>query len=138
MLRLSKLFHLPGDENSVKGIVVAVGDRRAIVVVDLVLARQEIVIKHLDALTAQHPLLNGVTLDPEGGVIPILNLPTLLKFSDRAHIGEGRPHIRSAAKRTEQLRVLIVDDSLSVRKVQERMLTELGCKVATASDRRWS
>jgi chemosensory pili system protein ChpA (sensor histidine kinase/response regulator) len=27
-----------------------------------------------------------------------------------------------------------VDDSLSVRKVQERLLTEMGCKVATAAD----
>jgi len=134
VLRLAKLFHLPGAENSAKGVIVAVGDRRAIVVVDRVLARQEIVIKQLDVLTAQHPLLNGATLDAEGGVIPILNLPTLLKFSERADFGVVRPNVRSAATRSEQLRVLIVDDSLSVRKVQERLLTEMGCKVATAAD----
>jgi chemosensory pili system protein ChpA (sensor histidine kinase/response regulator) len=134
VLRLSKLFHLSGDDNSTKGVVVAVGDRRAIVVVDRVLARQEIVIKQLDALTAQHPLLNGATLDAEGEVIPILNLPTLLKFGERSNAGESRPSARSSAKRSDQLHVLIVDDSLSVRKVQERMLNELGCKVATVSD----
>jgi chemosensory pili system protein ChpA (sensor histidine kinase/response regulator) len=134
VLRLASLFHLPGNEASTKGLIISIGDRRSIVVVDEVLARQEIVIKQLDALTAQHPLLNGATLDAGGGVIPILNLPTLLKFSDRAHTGTGRPTARSTAKRPDQLRVLIVDDSLSVRKVQEKMLTELGCKVVTAYD----
>lgn len=134
VLRLSKMFQLPGDDNSCKGVVVSVGERRAIVVVDRVLARQEIVIKQLDALTAQHPLLNGASLDAEGEVIPILNLPTLLKFGDRAGNGEARSRVQSATRSAEQLRVLIVDDSLSVRKVQERMLAEMGCKISTASD----
>ena len=134
VVRLSKILHLAGDETSAKGVIVAVGDRRVIVVVDRVLARQEIVIKQLDSLTAQHPLLNGATIDVEGRVIPILNLPMLLKLGERADTGEVRPQIRVADRRSDQLRVLIVDDSLSVRKVQERMLTELGCKVATASD----
>lgn len=134
VLRLASLFHLPGNEASTKGLIISIGDRRSIVVVDEVLARQEIVIKQLDALTAQHPLLNGATLDAEGGVIPILNLPTLVKLGDRAHTNTGRPPTRSTAKRPDQLRVLIVDDSLSVRKVQEKMLTELGCQVATAYD----
>ena len=31
-------------------------------------------------------------------------------------------------------RILVVDDSLSVRKVQERILTDLGCDVVTAND----
>lgn len=135
VLRLAPLFRLPGEENSAKGIIVSIGDRRAIVIVDRVLARQEIVIKHLDALTSQHPLLNGATLDAEGRVLPILNLPALLKFGERGHLhSSARPANRNATKSAAQLRVLIVDDSLSVRKVQERMLNELGCKVVTAFD----
>lgn len=135
VLRLASLLHLPGDEASSKGIIVSIGDRRAIVVVDRVLVRQEIVIKHLDALTAQHPLLNGATLNAEGGVIPILNLPALLKFGENAGNAPARPAVRSTAKSgSDKLRVLIVDDSLSVRKVQERMLTELGCHAVTAAD----
>jgi chemosensory pili system protein ChpA (sensor histidine kinase/response regulator) len=149
VVRLSKLFQMSGGEGahdaaaqthgaeSNKGLIVSVGDRRAIVVVDVVLKRQEIVIKQLDSVMALHPLLNGATLDAEGRVIPILNLPTLLKFGEqqsgvRSQKSEARP--RTSDLRAAALRVLIVDDSLSVRKVQERYLTELGCQVTVASD----
>ena len=135
VVRLSKLFQLPGGEDANKGLIVSVGDRRAIVVVDVVLLRQEIVVKQLDSVMTLHPLLNGATLNAEGRVIPILNLPMLLKFGEQDPESTGRQFAQPvAAKPTGQLRVLIVDDSLSVRKVQERYLTEIGCKVTSASD----
>jgi chemosensory pili system protein ChpA (sensor histidine kinase/response regulator) len=91
---------------------------------------------------ALHPLLNGATLDPEGRVIPILNLPGLLKFAERqweagsarAEVGPAPSAPGTTPSATGQRRVLIVDDSLSVRKVQERYLTDLGCAVTTAKD----
>jgi len=130
------VLQLPGIPGTTNGIIVSVGDRRAIVVVDRVLARQEIVNKQLDSLTSRHPLLNGATLDAEGRVIPVLNLPMLLKFSERATLASSLrpPSNADAVATTDELRVLIVDDSLSVRKVQERFLTDLGCKVVAAVD----
>lgn len=136
IVRLSELLQLPGGGVATNGIIVSVGDRRAIVVVDRVLARQEIVIKRLDSLTSRHPLLNGATLDADGQVIPILNLPTLLKFSEQASAtpGQNRSAKRVQVIENTQLRVLVVDDSLSVRKVEERLLNQLGCSVTTAYD----
>ena len=144
VVRLSKLFHIPGDENSTKGLIVSVGERRAIVVVDVVLRRQEIVIKQLDSVMALHPLLNGASLDAEGCVIPILNLPALLKFAERKSAArsqkseDGSPTLKlrlpTSDRQPSALRVLIVDDSLSVRKVQARYLTEVGCQVTAAAD----
>ena len=136
IVRLSEVLQLPGIPGTTNGIIVSVGDRRAIVVVDRVLARQEIVNKQLDSLTSRHPLLNGATLDAEGRVIPVLNLPMLLKFSERATLASSLrpPSNADAVATTDELRVLIVDDSLSVRKVQERFLTDLGCKVVAAVD----
>jgi chemosensory pili system protein ChpA (sensor histidine kinase/response regulator) len=156
VVRLCQLFQLPGGsprgvavggphsvgagltprgEDATKGLIVSVGDRREILVVDEVLMRQEIAIKQLDAILMQHPLLNGATLDPEGRVIPILNLPMLLKCAEQPRPAPARAPVRPEATKSEgKLRVLIVDDSLSVRKVQERFLTELGCQVVCASD----
>jgi chemosensory pili system protein ChpA (sensor histidine kinase/response regulator) len=135
VLRLSRLFGVPGNEGSNKGLIASVGDRRAIVVVDVVLRRQEIVVKQLDAVMAHHPLLNGASVDAEGRVIPILNLPTLLKFGEQLSSGPGKASVRlEHVKRAEQTRVLVVDDSLSVRKVQERYFKDLGCQVTVASD----
>ena len=145
VLRLSQLFGVPGNENSNKGLIASVGDRRAIVVVDVVLRRQEIVVKQLDSVMALHPLLNGATVDAEGRVIPILNLPMLLKLGVAGGNGEwskrregevaGAPARRGVGSREAlSTRVLVVDDSLSVRKVQERYFKDLGCQVTLASD----
>jgi chemosensory pili system protein ChpA (sensor histidine kinase/response regulator) len=134
--RLSELLAMPGATNASSGLIISAGDQRGIIAVDRVLRRQEIVVKQLDSVFAGHPLLNGATLDAEGRVIPILNLPTLLKFSER-RTGSQRARPEQRVERVSEagrFRVLIVDDSLSVRKVQERLLTELGCQVTTASD----
>lgn len=132
---LSQLLGLPGASESSNGLIISAGDRRAIIAVDRVLRRQEIVVKQLDSLFARHPLLNGATLDADGQVIPILNLPTLLKFSesDASRRAKAGPRVESVED-NRQLRVLIADDSLSVRKVQERLLTDLGCHVTSAND----
>ena len=133
--RLSGLLGLPGESTSSNGLVISAGDRRAIVVVDRVLRRQEIVVKQLDSLFARHPLLNGATLDADGRVIPILNLPSLLKFSETAAGRRTRPEHRVETIEDHRLlRVLIADDSLSVRKVQERLLSDLGCEITAATD----
>lgn len=141
VMRLAQQLQIPGDAQSLKGVIMAVGDRRVIVVVDRVLTRQEIVIKELDALTAQHPLLNGATIDAAGGVIPILNVPALLQWDiSKLTPAAARPNADAGAGGSLNAapagprRVLIVDDSLSVRKVQERMLRELGCAVVAAKD----
>jgi chemosensory pili system protein ChpA (sensor histidine kinase/response regulator) len=127
---------MPGDTKASSGLIISAGDQRGIIAVDRVLRRQEIVVKQLDSVFAGHPLLNGATLDAEGRVIPILNLPTLLKFSERRGASQrGRAERRvETVSEAGLFRVLIVDDSLSVRKVQERLLTELGCQVTPASD----
>lgn len=132
---LSQLLGLPGASDSSNGLIISAGDRRAVIAVDRVLRRQEIVVKQLDSIFARHPLLNGATLDADGQVIPILNLPTLLKFSE-SDISRraGASHSIESARDNRELRVLIADDSLSVRKVQERLLADLGCHVTAAND----
>ncbi len=132
---LSALLGLPGESSSTNGLIISAGDRRAVIAVDRVLRRQEIVVKQLDSVFSRHPLLNGATLDADGQVIPILNLPTLLKFSEGAASRRTSQQRRiDEAEDNRQLRVLLADDSLSVRKVQERLLADLGCQVTAATD----
>jgi chemosensory pili system protein ChpA (sensor histidine kinase/response regulator) len=132
---LSALLGLPGASSSTNGLIISAGDRRAVIAVDHVLRRQEIVVKQLDSVFSRHPLLNGATLDADGQVIPILNLPTLLKFSEGAASRRtGQERRIEAVEDNRQLRVLLADDSLSVRKVQERLLADLGCHVTAATD----
>jgi len=159
VLRLSQWFGLGGRTDSNKALILAVGGRRVIVVVEAVLTRQEIVVKPLDAVLGAHPLLNGASLDAEGRVIPILNLPALLqaeaagsKFqvpspklqvagspdpgtaSNPQSTTSAPPPEHQAPAQAVPTRVLVVDDSLSVRKVQARFLRDLGCAVTVARD----
>ena len=109
---------------------------RPVLAIDRVLNRQEIVVKEFYQLTARHPLFGGGTLDATGRVIPILNLPALLKYCERATQSQTAAPAGpdAAGQAAETPRVLVVDDSLSVRKVQERFLRALGCEVASAAD----
>jgi chemosensory pili system protein ChpA (sensor histidine kinase/response regulator) len=102
------------------------------VAVDGFLGQEEIVVKSLGDLLTGHPLLSGVTLSGDGELILILDVPGLLD-------PKGRGAVAVAGEEGDRLpsgpaRVLFVDDSLSVRKVAEKLLSELGAEVTLAID----
>jgi chemosensory pili system protein ChpA (sensor histidine kinase/response regulator) len=90
-------------------------------------------------LVGRHPMLSGATISGEGDVLFILNVPGILQagmgLGLRSAARSGTGGAPTLARRVAvKPRVLVVDDSLSVRKVQERILTDLGCDVVTAND----
>ncbi|HJU05034.1 MAG TPA: hybrid sensor histidine kinase/response regulator, partial [Nitrospiraceae bacterium] len=116
--------------------------------VDELLGRQEIVIKTLGTL---RPFLEssfvGATIDPEGHVILVLDVGRLLTGhqQDAPALPE---HIASGPQKPEEetdgsglwesqetgSRLLLIDDSLSIRKFVGRMLEGAGYTVETAVD----
>ena len=71
----------------------------------------------------------------DGSVVVILDLPALLR-SAAAGIGVGRDEpVRSATEEaSKQRHVLVVDDSVTVRKVTTRLLERRGYRVSVAKD----
>lgn len=116
------------------------------VTVDELLGRQEIVIKPLGGLNLfQSSCYSGATIDPEGRVVLVIDVAHLL--SDRPPRLAGPPpsaeplltaagHATTgvAGKGREPARILLIDDSLSVRKFVGVMLEGAGYKVETAAD----
>jgi chemosensory pili system protein ChpA (sensor histidine kinase/response regulator) len=114
--------------------------------VDELLGRQEIVIKSLGQLK---PLMSsffgGATIDPEGRVILVVD-PTRLVGRDnkasrvQAVFSKGQvrpdPLIPDQVRLTDpqDVRLLLVDDSLSIRKFVGKMLESAGYQVDTAVD----
>lgn len=139
LIRLGRLFRIP-EEGGSRGVIISVGDARAVLVVDRVTARREIVVKGFDPLLAQHPMLEGATLDSEGRPLLILSVPVLLRAAtelDPAATVSGSSaatRAKDSSARSGRLTALVVDDSLSVRLVQDRLLTDLGCDVVLAND----
>ncbi len=124
-------------------VVLRVGDRRVVVAVERVLGQEEVVVKGLGDVVSGHPLFSGVTVSGEGDLILIVDVPALLAThgahtsvpAGRAAESAGAPPLAPEAERSGQtLRVLFVDDSLSVRKVAEKFLLALGVDVALAVD----
>src|SRR3989441_2837492 len=113
------------------------------IAVDELLGLQEIVIKTLGSLRLfQGSCYSGATIDPEGRVVLVVEVPSLFKRDGEKAFPEAHPlpeplRLEAAGgPKTEQenVGILLIDDSLSVRKFIGRMLETAGYKVQTASD----
>ncbi|MDT7834414.1 hybrid sensor histidine kinase/response regulator [Aquabacterium sp. OR-4] len=127
-----------------QSVVVRSADQRIVLHVDDVLGNQEVVIKHLGPQLARLPGMVGMTLLPSGLPAPIYNpvaLATLYGEHARAQATESQREARRAAADARPApvvaqapMVLVVDDSLTVRRVTQRLLEREGYRVTVAKD----
>ena len=122
-------------------VVVKSAQQRVALHVDEVLGNQEVVVKNLGAQLARVPGLVGITLLASGSPALIYNpvaLATLygeqafdaMRSSQTAAPHDGAPAL--AAPKGPL--VLVVDDSLTVRRVTQRLLVREGYRVVLAKD----
>jgi chemosensory pili system protein ChpA (sensor histidine kinase/response regulator) len=111
--------------------------------VDEVLGNQEVVVKNLGPQLAKLPGLAGMSVLASGAVVLIYNPVALaitygaqaLAFSaapEAASYGVAAPNAQAAVALVPL--VLVVDDSITVRRVTQRLLKREGFRVALASD----
>ncbi len=111
-------------------IVAETGERRAALIIDGLVGQREIVIKGTGSHLRNVKGVSGVTVMGDGSLTPILNLADLIGEETAA---EPAPPTDIAASEGP-LRILVADDSVSVRQVITRLLTEQGWQVETAKD----
>ncbi|MBC7994344.1 MAG: Hpt domain-containing protein [Rhizobacter sp.] len=126
-------------------IVVRSAQQRIALHVDEVLGTQEVVVKNLGPQLSRLPGLAGMTLLASGAVALIYNpvaLATLYGESARAAtvaalrsgtVEAVTPTAEEAAAQAAPL-ILVVDDSLTVRRVTQRLLVREGYRVILAKD----
>ena len=123
-----------------KLVLVRAGSRLIGLVVDTIEGAEDLVIKPLGALLAGHPLVSGTSLSINGEVISVLNPSGLERWLNIADgLGHRSGGVLSAGSVTESLAeermaVLVVDDSISVRRGMARQLRGLGLDVHEVSD----
>jgi chemosensory pili system protein ChpA (sensor histidine kinase/response regulator) len=134
-------------------VVIRSADQRVAVHVDEVLGNQEVVVKNVGPQLARLPGLAGVTLLPSGAVALIYNpvaLATLYAERARRRMAGALalpPTMGAEAGAAVPLRaqpgaavvpkaplVMVVDDSLTVRRVTQRLLLREGYRVVLAKD----
>jgi len=112
--------------------------QRAALRVDAVLGRQTMVLPPLPPLLARQPGLVGASAQPDGSVVLVYHPLALV-----AHYGDAAQRwaaqATAAPPRAERTLtaaplVLVVDDSITVRRVTQRLLQRAGYRVALAGD----
>ncbi|MEO5962827.1 MAG: response regulator [Thermomonas sp.] len=113
-------------------LLVRSGELRAAVVIDQVVGNREIVVKSGGPQLASVPGIFGATIMGDGSVVVILDVAPLVRRA------ASMPHdAEPVQQQVEQRRVplvMVVDDSVTMRKVTSRVLERNNFEVATAKD----
>lgn len=132
----------PTPSRQIPVLLLRSGAQRAAVRVDEVLGNREIVVKTIGPQLARIPGIAGATVLGSGQVVLILNPVQLLHRTVAITTAAPGP-LPAIAKSSGDLvvsqasglpLVMVVDDSLTVRKITSRMLAREGFEVVTAKD----
>ncbi|WP_369301960.1 Hpt domain-containing protein [Pseudomonas sp. N2-5-1-1] len=127
---------LLGQYQPVPVLLVQCNERRVAVHVDAMAGTREIVVKGLGPQFAGVQGLSGATILGDGRVVLIIDLLAHIRARQPALPAQSvdAPLILNDPLKKRPLLVLVVDDSVTVRKVTSRLLERNGMNVLTAKD----
>ena len=152
VVELQSLYHIlhrkPGSVDwTMPVVIVRTAGAPIGLAVDELLGRQEIVIKPLGPLKPlEHSFFGGATIDPEGRVVLVIDPSRLtsretkesatpILFSKTTPLRkQSIPEEEPLSNTPQEARLLLIDDSLSIRKFIGRMLESAGYPFDTAVD----
>ncbi len=101
--------------------------------IETVLQKRDVVVRGLTGRLRDLKAVNGASIEPNGSILLVLDVPTLIEFSDAIAENASRV-VDRAAETARQLSIMVVDDALMVRELQRSILERGGYAVRTASD----
>jgi chemosensory pili system protein ChpA (sensor histidine kinase/response regulator) len=142
---LSYLPHLLGDTEAVhevqrynQVVLLQSGSSRAAVLVDMIEGTREVVVKNIGPQMSRITGVAGATVRGDGRVILILNpVPLAMRWASQPRSVAEQAAPAETVEVSAALQppmVLVVDDSLTVRKITTRLLTREGFRVDSAKD----
>ncbi|HKV83028.1 MAG TPA: response regulator [Ktedonobacterales bacterium] len=118
-----------------QALIIEAGRRRVALLVDDVADASEVVVQALPEHLRRHAV-RGATVTPDGQVRLVLDLPELVAALREDAQVSGAPRLRPVPRLTRALapRVLVVDDSVSIRRTVELTLSRAHFDVQVARD----
>ncbi len=111
------------------------GDLRAAICVDQVMGSKEIVVKPVGPQVNSIPGIFGATIMGDGRVVMILDVAPLVRRYNISQREDAVPVVPVAAPEVRRIpAVMVVDDSITMRKVTGRVLERNNFEVLTAKD----
>jgi two-component system, chemotaxis family, sensor histidine kinase and response regulator WspE len=133
-----QLLEVPASAPSESMCVVVVGEHEIAwgIVVDRFVGEQELVLRGLDARLSKVQDVGGAALLPDGSPVLVLDIDDLMRTAAALVAGGRLDPIgpTSTVPSPARKRVLVVDDSLTVRELERKMIEGLGYTVDVAVD----
>ncbi|MHB8746842.1 MAG: hybrid sensor histidine kinase/response regulator, partial [Gammaproteobacteria bacterium] len=124
-----------GGKHKVPVLLVRSGDQRVALQVEGLLGSREIVVKSVGPQISTVRGISGATILGDGRVVLILDIAALVRLAAAQHVRALRKTPEPVAKPVKTaLTVMVVDDSITVRKVTTRLLERNNMTVITAKD----
>ncbi|MFA5072878.1 MAG: hybrid sensor histidine kinase/response regulator [Nitrospirota bacterium] len=118
-------------------LILSTAEKRLALMVEDITAREEIVVKSLGDYLKGIKLFSGATISGEGNVRLIINIAPLFG-EEKIHVSKTSIASLKIDQPTESVarkpKILVVDDSISIRKYVKRFLDRIGYAVEVASD----
>ena len=123
---------LPGQDVTIPVVLVRAGEHSTGLVADELVGSREIVVKSVGPQISGIRGISGATILGDGRIVIILDIGALVRAEWRARtLPAAAPRERGGDRRTF---AMVVDDSITVRRVTQRLLERNGMRVLTARD----
>ncbi|MBT5890110.1 MAG: response regulator [Chromatiales bacterium] len=122
---------MPLDTESVSLILVKTEDEAVALITDKAVDSREIVVKALGAQLATVRGVSGATILGDGRIVIILDVTVLVRSMPMSE--DSTPLVGDITSHRAPL-AMVVDDSITMRRVSQRLLERRGLRVVTAND----
>lgn len=124
--------YAPEEQRYTPLLLLRSGTHRIALHVDEILGNREVVMKAIGPQLARVPGMIGATVMGDGGIVLIVNP---VQLANREALASASVKVQAIVGETSDMpMVMIVDDSLTMRKVLGRLLEREGYRVVTAKD----
>jgi two-component system, chemotaxis family, sensor kinase CheA len=107
--------------------------------VESLVGQRDVVVRGLGGLIPRMECVAGASVEPDGSILFVLDVPALLQLARSSQPAAGAPQPSVVpgtrpAKAPRRPSLLVVDDALTVRELQRAILERAGYEVRTAND----
>ena len=125
---------MPDHDVAVPVILVRAGEHSTAIVTDELIGSREIVVKTVGPQISGIRGISGATILGDGRICIILDIGALVRSEWRHRSSDGPRAAPPVPQVDRRIFALVVDDSITVRRVTQRLLERNGMRVVTAKD----
>lgn len=135
---LANLLGLPWQEMSRTGklslVVLATAQGKAAIIVDNLDAERELVVQALDSRLERSAAISAAAVLPDGSIALLLNAAELIAAANQRTADRSNIVVETEQGEAATKRILVVDDSVTTRTLEQNILEAAGYEVLLATD----